>query len=398
MDQPEHSPNTRDWAWNLWFTVPLYPYGQRRTLRQEIVPDTLWTFDQMQGILYVLTPIRMTVVKLAAGGLLVYAPIAPTPECLRLVQELVARHGDVRYIILPTISGLEHKVFVGPFARRFPTAQVFVAPNQWSFPLNLPLSWLGFPIGRTHILPADSRQAPFGDEFDYAILSLNLGLGTFGEVALCHRQSGTLLVTDTLVVVPAEPPAIIATDPVALLFHAKDGPFEPIPDTPSDRRKGWQRASLFAFYFRPSAMQPVTLRQAWRDAKQAPDRSRRALWGFYPFRWTADWEKSFEVLRGNGRLLVAPILQTLILNRHPQTVLAWADQIAQWDFQRLIPCHFDAPIAVLPYQVRQAFSFLEKQPAIAPSPDLTDADFALLKDLDTTFTRLGVTIPAQEKI
>jgi len=56
-------------------------------------------------------------------------------------QELVAEHGDVSYIILPTVSGLEHKVFVGPF-RCFPHALVFVAPNQWSFPLNLPLSWL----------------------------------------------------------------------------------------------------------------------------------------------------------------------------------------------------------------------------------------------------------------
>ena len=59
------------------------------------------------------------------------------PECIRLVNELVTEHGDVKYIILPTISGLEHKVFVGPFARFFPNAQVFVAPKQWSFPLNL---------------------------------------------------------------------------------------------------------------------------------------------------------------------------------------------------------------------------------------------------------------------
>jgi len=67
---------------------------------------------------------------------------SPDSECVRLVKELVAEHGDVSYIILPTVSGLEHKVFVGPF-RCFPHALVFVAPNQWSFPL--PLSWLGFP-------------------------------------------------------------------------------------------------------------------------------------------------------------------------------------------------------------------------------------------------------------
>ena len=94
-----------DWTWRYWLPVPIYPYGQRRTLRQEIIPDQLWTFDQIQGIFYVVVPIRMTVVKLEAGGLLVYAPVAPTPECLRLMQELVDCHGEVKYIILPTVSG-----------------------------------------------------------------------------------------------------------------------------------------------------------------------------------------------------------------------------------------------------------------------------------------------------
>src|SRR6478672_12182408 len=164
--------NPKDWAWRFWPAVPLYPFGRRRTIRQEVVKDTIWTFDQIQGVFYVIVPIRMTVVKLEAGGLLVYAPVAPTPECIRLVEELVAEHGEVKYIILPTSSGLEHKVFVGPFARRFPNAQVFVAPNQWSFPLNLPLSWLGFPRKRTYVLPQDSSQVPFSHEFDYAILEI----------------------------------------------------------------------------------------------------------------------------------------------------------------------------------------------------------------------------------
>ncbi|MEL6139337.1 MAG: DUF4336 domain-containing protein, partial [Cyanobacteria bacterium J06628_6] len=62
---------SRRFAWPFWPVVPLYPYGQRRTLRQEVVKDTIWTFDQMQGTLYVVVPVRMTVVRLAAGGLLV---------------------------------------------------------------------------------------------------------------------------------------------------------------------------------------------------------------------------------------------------------------------------------------------------------------------------------------
>ncbi len=107
---------TADRSWRLWFVVPIYPYGQRRTIRTEVVPETIWIFEQTQGIFYVVVPIRMTVVKLEGGGLLVYAPVAPTQECIELVNELVAVHGDVKYIIMPTISGVEHKVFGGPFA------------------------------------------------------------------------------------------------------------------------------------------------------------------------------------------------------------------------------------------------------------------------------------------
>jgi hypothetical protein len=132
---PHHNemPHTRDWSWSFWFTLPLYPYGKRRTLCREVVANTIWSFEQLHGILYTVAPIRMSVVRLEAGGLLVYAPVAPTPECLRLVETLVAQYGEVKYILLPTASGLEHKVFVGPFARCFPTAEVFVAPHLWSF-------------------------------------------------------------------------------------------------------------------------------------------------------------------------------------------------------------------------------------------------------------------------
>lgn len=114
------SPKRKDWVWNFWQVVPLYPYGQRRTIRKEVVKDAIWTFDQLQGIFYVVVPIRMTVVKLESGGLLVYAPVAPTPECIRLVNEIVSEHGEVKYIILPTVSGIEHKVFVDHLRDVFP--------------------------------------------------------------------------------------------------------------------------------------------------------------------------------------------------------------------------------------------------------------------------------------
>ncbi len=398
----DHASDSRDWAWRFWPVVPLYPYGQRRTLRQEVVKDTIWTFEQIQGILYVVTPIRMTVVKLAAGGLLVYAPVAPTPECLRLMQELVTAHGAVQYIILPTVSGIEHKVFVGPFAQRFPQAEVFVSPSQWSFPLNLPLSWLGFPVGRTRILSTDRNSVPFLDEFDYAILGpIALGLGPFEEVALFHRTSGTLLLTDTLISIPETPPDIVQIDPYPLLFHAKDDAFDTPEDNAANRIKGWQRIALFGAYFRPSALSIVALAQAVKDARQAGDRSRKAYFGLYPFQWKPDWHRSFEALWGKGRPFVAPILQTLILNRAPQETLNWAYQVASWNFQRIIPCHFEAPLAAGPQQFLRAFTFLKK-----PSPEgdvshsglLPEADFELLKELEQALMKRGITPPPKERV
>lgn len=388
--------NSRDWSWSFWFTLPLYPYGKRRTLRREVVRDTIWTFDQVQGILYVVTPIRMTIVKLASGGLLVYAPIAPTPECIRLVNELVAEHGAVKYIILPTVSGLEHKVFVGPFARCFPEAQVFVAPGQWSFPVNLPLTWLGFPRDRTHVLPNDFRQTPFADEFEYAILGpIDLGLRPFAEVVFWHRRSRTLFVTDSVVSVPEEPPAIVQLDPYPLLYHAREKASDRTEDTPANRRKGWKRIALFSFYFSPSALEIMQLWESIREAFQAPDHSRKALFGWFPYRWTGDWQRSFEALRGNGRLLVAPILQRLILNRAPEETIAWAERVASWDFQRVISCHLDAPVEATPQEFRRAFAFLENQSGNALLPE---EDFKLLKEVEEGLIKRGITPPAKAKV
>ncbi|PSF31315.1 hypothetical protein C7H19_22945 [Aphanothece hegewaldii CCALA 016] len=389
---------SKDWFWAFWPVVPIYPYSQRRTLRQEVVSNTIWTFEQLQGIFYVVVPIRMTVIKLAQGGLLVYAPVAPTPECLRLVNELVEEHGDIKYIILPTISGVEHKVFVGPFANRFPKAQVFVAPYQWSFPVNLPLSWLGFPPDRTYILPKDSSQVPFADEFDYRILGpIYLGPGRFAEVALFHKQSQTLLLTDSIISVPTEPPAIIRLDPYPLLFHAKDSAFDLMPNNLENYRKGWQRICLFALYFRSSVLEVPPWVQVFRNALKAAEKSKKAYFGLFPFRWRENWQQSFEALRRNGEPFVAPILQTLILNRAPIETLSWANQVAQWNFNKIIPCHFDAPISATPQQFRQAFSFLEKDSAINYN-FLVEQDVSFLNELEIKLEKTRLLPPAQPKI
>ncbi|MEL7314377.1 MAG: DUF4336 domain-containing protein, partial [Cyanobacteria bacterium J06559_3] len=358
--QTKSAINRKARAWPFWPIVPLYPYGQRRTLMREVVKDTIWTFDQVQGIFYVVVPIRMTVVKLQPQGLLVYSPVAPTPECVQFVRSLEAQHGPVQYIIMSTTTGIEHKVFVGPFARKFPQAQVYVAPHQWSYPLNLPLSWLGLPAKRTHMLTSDTL-VPFADQFDYAILGpIKLNLGPFVEVALFHRDSRTLLLTDSLVSVPFEPPAAVQLDPYPLLFHARDRASEPTIDTPEARRRGWHRIALFSFYFQPSALEVPTLGEALQEVRQAPDRSRKAYFGLYPFRWQAHWEKTFQTLHDEGRPFVAPVLQTLIFNRDVSGVMGWVARVRQWGFERVIPCHLDAPLEIGPVDFHAAFDCLNR--------------------------------------
>lgn len=385
-----HQIDSQKYRWRFWATVPIYPYSKRYTIRREVLKNTIWTFDQLQGIFYVVVPIRMTVVKLKFGGLLVYAPVSPTQQCVNLVRELEELHGEVTYIILPTISGLEHKNCVGPFARQFPQAEVYVAPQQWSFPVDLPLSWLGFPPKRTHVLPADSSQTPFADEFDYAILGdIDLNLGQFAEVAFFHKRSQSLLVTDSLVSIPLKPPEIVEKDLFPLLFHARESGREPIVDTPVNRLKGWKRICLFSMYFRSSVLDVPSWGKTLADAVRSPNKSPKAYWGLYPFVWKNNWEDCFDRLRQNGRLLVAPILQTLILNRAPQETLQWVDIIASWDFNRVIPCHFTAPVYATPQEFRQAFGFLSSN----NERSLPAADLATLRQIDALLYKPGIVPP-----
>ncbi|NET16334.1 MAG: DUF4336 domain-containing protein, partial [Okeania sp. SIO1H6] len=106
---------------------------------------------------------------------------------------------------------------------------------------------------------------------------------------------------------------------------------------------------------------------------------------FLPWRWKSDWQRSFTQLRQDGRLLVAPILQTLILNRDPKQVMEWVEKVASWNFRQIIPCHFDAPIQASGYEFRQGFSFLEKD----SGGYLPETDLQFLRKLDDKLTKIG---------
>ena len=321
------------------FPFPLGPFLNRATYRTEVDPGRVWTFEQPQslGFSSVTANVRMTVIKLACGGLWIHAPIAPTAECVRLVKELGA---PVKYIVLPTFA-YEHKAFMAPFCRAFPQADAFVAPRQWSWPVNLPVQFFGiFPKG---VVEAGATM-PWQDEIDHRPFSSSVGVGPYSEVAFFHKPTRTLLVTDAVVRVPLTPPAVVAeTDlldsggPLPGVVAALSGggpgapPPPPPPTDPAARAAlGWQRMALQILFFVPGDLA-------------------RPGGSFTPL---------------VNRLLVSPVLRKLVYGNARAECRAWVNDVCtSWAFTRIIPAHFDAPIAARPADLLAAFSFIEEDAA-----------------------------------
>ena len=378
--------NPADQRWGFWPLLPLYPYGRRATHVQELIPGQVWGFEQLQGVYYVAVPIRLTVVKVP-GGLMLVNPLPPTGELRDGIAALEAEHGPVRTIVLPTASGLEHKLPLGPLARAFPEAEVWVCPGQWSFPVQLPLSWLGVPARRTKVLLDDG--VPHSDVCHWISLGpLDLGVGRFQEISCLHRPSGALLVTDALVGIAAEPPAVFNADPAPLLFHARERGDQPFDDTPANRRRGWARLVLFASYLRPEPLEVPGLVEVIRQAFKPGLRSARAHFGLYPFAWTQGWQDAAAALIGDQtpKLQVAPVLERLVLPRAREALLEWLMELEQQlDLRWLVPAHYSAPLAFRPQEVFELRQQIESR-TWAPS----DGNWEFLGGIDQTLLDLGV--------
>lgn len=194
----------------------------------------------------------------------------------------------VECIVLPTFA-YEHKIFVGPFSRKFPKAQIWVAPRQWSWPLNLPLEFFG--IFRAKTLKDQDPSTPWANEIEQKVLSspevgkvpfgltfyivrsdkqglqfeivfhivaiqtliklqtvFVVGIGPYVEVAFYHKPTRTLLVTDAVIFVPKKPPDCIGKESllasaknglaVRILSKGKEVSEEPVLDNPTNRQKG----------------------------------------------------------------------------------------------------------------------------------------------------------------
>jgi hypothetical protein len=422
VPSPVDSPLT---SWPLgkvaFSLLPLAGTSTRRaTIETTIIKDTIWTHDQIQGVVNVNVPVRQTVIRLKSGGLWVHNPVAPTPQVLDMMKELEKKYGPVKHIVLGTVA-LEHKATFGPFCQNFPKATVWIQPGQWAFPLDLPIDALGVKQKgqRLRELPVPGKaatnsiyrsSAKYGppewqDEIDYEVLGpiTFQSVGAFSETAFYHKASKSLLVTDVVVSVDNNPPAIIAEDPRALLFHARDNITEVVADTPENRQRGWRRMVQFGLVFFPSQITVVSTGDALKEASKIDPRMKNLGDGAVPFNlypWTWDGnsdQKNFEVISKNGKLFCPPILTKLILDREPAITLEWVDRVTKRfsDMKRIIPCHLNNDIALTAKDFSDAFETLRSSPTNLKSQRPLPEDLALLQKASDLLTDLNVVGPSQ---
>jgi len=378
--------SSQRWAW--WPLLPLYPYGRRPTLMRELVSNRVWCFEQLHGVWYVAVPIRMTVLKVEEG-LLLYAPLPPTAELLLGLRALEAQHGPVVSIVMATSSGLEHKVPLASLARAFPAATVWVSDQQWSFPVPLPSRWLGFPTGRTKVLFRDGL--PHHDQLVWVPLGpINLGLGTFHEIACVDLCTGTLLVTDALVAISATPPPIFDLDPTPLLFHSREKGSDPMIDTSEQRLKGWKRIVLFANFFRPESLSIPSFPDLVIDAMTADEANPRNHFALYPFRWAPSWEAQADRLISlgseMGEFRLAPVLERLVFVRAKQSYLEWLGSLSkQTSITNLISAHYSAPQSISAFSLGSYKEYIEAT-EWAPS----SGSWQVLAAIDRALIRLRI--------
>ncbi len=342
MTMEEETLNKK-WYW--WPLFPLYPYGNKKTILRELIPDQIWSLEQIQGLYYVAVPIRMTVIKVE-DGLMLINPLPPTKELVNELEKLIAIHGIVKTIVLPSASGLEHKIGLPALTRIFKDAEIWLCPGQWSFPINLPLDFLGIPSKRTKILFEEGT--PYRDSFKWTSLGpLNLGLGNYHEVCCFHYLTRTLLVTDSIVGIDSNPPEIFDFDPTPLLFHSRERGDEPLIDSIEQRKKGWARLVLFSSFLKPGKLNIPSLKEIFKYSFKKDLRNWRSHFGIYPFVWDQDWESSLvEIMDENiSKIQIAPVLQNLIFPRSKQVLIGWLEKIkTHKDMEYLISAHYSAPV------------------------------------------------------
>jgi short-subunit dehydrogenase len=144
------------------------------------VAENVWIFDEASiDAAGLRLPIRMTIIRLESGDLLLHSPTRYSSALREQLEHL----GTIRFFLAPSIA---HWMFIPEWQRALPSATVFTAPG------------LG---GRKQVRDSglridqelfDRTPEEWGNEIETILISGPL----FAEIALFHRTSRTLVLTD----------------------------------------------------------------------------------------------------------------------------------------------------------------------------------------------------------
>ena len=142
------------------------------------IADGLWVAEQPLRYLGVALTTRMTIVRLADGGLVVHSPIRLTEE----LRSAAASTGRVRFIIAPNRF---HHLFVPDWQQAYPDVQTFCAPGLETKSADLKFA----------AVLGDDPPAAWANEMDQAFMK---AFPPLNEIVFFHRKTRTLIFTDLL--------------------------------------------------------------------------------------------------------------------------------------------------------------------------------------------------------
>jgi hypothetical protein len=125
-------------------------------------------------------PVRMTVIKLAEGGLLLYSPTRFSPQ----LRSALERIGPIRHLVSPSLA---HWVFLREWQRTLPDAVTWAAPGVRK---RGAVRKAGLQIDREL---GDVAPAPW--TADLELIGVPGGLG-FVEIVLFHKLTRTMIFCD----------------------------------------------------------------------------------------------------------------------------------------------------------------------------------------------------------
>jgi hypothetical protein len=149
--------------------------------------DNLWIDSRPGRFFGVECGTRMTVVRLADGGLFVHSPLALDDATRRAVEAL----GEVRAVVAPSLF---HHLYVGQWMAAWPRAVYAACPG---------LEWKRPDLAFTAVL-GDQAHAEWAPDLDQVYFSARRE----NEVVFFHRKTRTLVCADALLNLSTVPSAV----------------------------------------------------------------------------------------------------------------------------------------------------------------------------------------------